>query len=255
MKDNYRKILILAAGIGKRLMPLTADRPKCLVEVGGRPILFYQLSALSACGVKDIIIVTGYRASMIEEYIAENFSDLRVRFIHDDVATGKLYSWHLAKEVITGNQISLDSDIIFHPAIISAALSLPEETSAGLFYRKKWGEKETKVSVSADGRILDIGKDLRPDQTSGKFTGIYVFSEDFSRLFFTAAKELLNSDGSHAFGFDAIRKIRDEQNLMLKGLDVSQYPFIEIDFPEDIRTAEKEVLPQINAELTLRNLS
>lgn len=230
-------------------MPLTKDRPKCLVEVGGRPILFWQLQVLSRCGVKDITMVVGYLGSMIEDYVAKNFPLLSVKFIRDPRYPNKLYSWHLAKDSITDSYLILDSDIIFHPAIISAALSLPAETNAGLFWRKKCEEGETKVSVGADGMILDIGKDLKPENISGKFTGIYVFAEDFHRLFFAVAEELLNSNGPHAFGFDVIRKIRDEHGLLLRGLEVSEYPFMEINFPEEVRIAETEILPQISADL------
>lgn len=254
MKTNLRKVLILAAGRGKRLVPLTASRPKCLVEIGGYPILFYQLRALEACGIRDIVMVTGYRASMIEKYVAKNFPELHVQFIKNPhyQNTDKLYSWLLAKDSIKESLLSMDSDIIFHPAIISAALSIPRENNAALFCRRKCVKDETKVRVDSDGMIMNIGKDLKPGETSGKFTGIYVFSKNFSKLFFTIAK------GLQPFTKDAteytIRKIGDEQNLLIHGLDVSQYPFAEIDSLEDLRTAEKEVLPKIIAELTLRNL-
>lgn len=250
MKTNLRRVLILAAGSGKRLKSLTASRPKCLVKIGGYPILFYQLRALETCGIKDIVMVTGYRASMIEKYVANNFPELHIQFIRNPhyQSTDKLYSWLLTKDIIRESLLSMDSDIIFHPAIISAALSMPRETNAALFCRRKCVKDETKVGVDSDGMIMNIGKDLKPGEISGKFTGIYVFSKNFSRSFFTAAGKLLNSQ-SQPFMKDAteytIRKIMDEQNLLFHGLDVSQYPFAEIDSPRDLRIAEAETLPGI----------
>lgn len=232
-------------------MPLTADRPKCLVEVGGNPILFYQLSALGACGVKEIVIVTGYRASMIEGYAAENFPHIRIQFIHnpDYLTTDKLHSWYLAKDKVMSGALIFDSDIIFHPAIISSALSLPKNVNAALYCRRQCGADETKVSVNKRGQIIDIGKNLKPVDVSGKFTGIYVFSKNFHRTFFKTVGELLNSKNPHAFGFDAIRKINGGQGLGIRGFDISKYAFAEIDSSKDLRIAEEKTVPQVISAL------
>ena len=99
--------VILAAGRGERLRPLTDTTPKCLTLVGGKPILEYELDALEAAGIKECTIVVGYRASQIIEHFGPNFKHLTLNYVRNtDYATTKnLYSLWLAKDYLQSQTI------------------------------------------------------------------------------------------------------------------------------------------------------
>src|SRR3989344_5743669 len=125
MDSSIKHALILAAGRGKRLMPYTADRPKCLVEVGGKPILYYQLKALEKYGIVDITIVIGYLEDKIQEYARAHFPRLSFNFIKNDLysTTNDIYSFYLAKDICGGDFIQVDADLLFHSGILNSVLS------------------------------------------------------------------------------------------------------------------------------------
>ena len=75
-----KNAVILAAGLGKRLMPLTKDKPKCLVDVGGKPLLYYSIAQLIENDVKQISLVTGYREETLQSFIVKNFGQSNAVF-------------------------------------------------------------------------------------------------------------------------------------------------------------------------------
>ena len=75
------KAFILAAGVSRRLYPHTYNVPKCLLDVGGKPIIHYQLEALKKNSVSDITMVVGYQRDMLMEHVTKNFPDLNFDFI------------------------------------------------------------------------------------------------------------------------------------------------------------------------------
>ena len=84
------KAIIVAAGLGSRLKHLTQDTPKCLLKFGGKPIMGYQLTSLLENGIKDLVIVIGYKGHLIKEFIQNHptFKDLNVTFVENpDYAT------------------------------------------------------------------------------------------------------------------------------------------------------------------------
>jgi len=72
------RAIILSAGQGKRLLPLTSDRPKCLVELNGKSVLEWQLTNLLSSGINYITIVTGFKSQMVEELILNKFSNYNI---------------------------------------------------------------------------------------------------------------------------------------------------------------------------------
>src|SRR3989344_580152 len=115
--NNPIQAIILAAGRGKRLGALTASTPKCLLSVGGIPILGHELRALSENGIRDITIVVGFMADPIQEYAWKHFPDTHFSFVHNDLHehTNTLYSLALAAEKLKqGKQILLmNGDVVF----------------------------------------------------------------------------------------------------------------------------------------------
>lgn len=123
--DAPRRAVILAAGLGSRLRPLTDDRPKPLVEVGGVPILLNALRNLAAVGVREATIVVGYRRAEIEKRCGERFAGVDIEYVVSDVfeKTGSAYSLWLARAALQhGDCWFLEGDVFFEPALLPLLL-------------------------------------------------------------------------------------------------------------------------------------
>ena len=109
--------VILAAGMAKRLRPLTDNTPKCLLDVKGRSLLERSMDALKGAGIQEFVIVTGYLNHMIENFVKSHYGDsIRVTFIHNALydSTNNIYSLWLAGKAVAGKEfLLLDSDLLY----------------------------------------------------------------------------------------------------------------------------------------------
>ncbi len=110
------KAVILAAGVSRRLYPLTYDMPKCLIKVGEKPIINHQLDSLKNSGINDIIIVVGYHREILIDHINTNYPDLNINFVinHHYFETNTAYSLQLCDEQVNNDQfILLNADVLY----------------------------------------------------------------------------------------------------------------------------------------------
>src|SRR5262245_40245287 len=107
--------IILAAGLAKRLRPLTDTTPKCLLKAGGKTILEMTINNVLKNGINEFIMVTGYREKMIKDFISQNFPGLNITYLtnHDYENNNNSYSLWMTRNYVTKSSILLDSDILF----------------------------------------------------------------------------------------------------------------------------------------------
>lgn len=186
------KAIILAAGIGRRMRPLTDDCHKALLEVGGQTIMGRILEGLQANGIMEVYVVTGYRANNVEDYVSREFGDLQCTFIRNEkfASTNNIYSMALALEAIEldADVILIESDLLYEPSVITRLIK-SEHPNVALVDKYRTGLDGTVVSVSADNVITQvIPSSLQPANFdfSDKFKtlNIYKFSADFCRATF-----------------------------------------------------------------------
>ena len=116
------KALILAAGLGSRLRPLTDEVPKCMVKVNGVSIIDKQIQNLKENGVNELFVVTGYKGDILEKHIIEKYNALDIKILHNDVydRTNNMYSLNMAKDYLYGEEfIMMNSDVFFQGEIIN----------------------------------------------------------------------------------------------------------------------------------------
>jgi len=118
------KAVILAAGRGTRLMPLTEDMPKSMVKIKGKPIIKWTLDTLKEVGINDIIIITGHKCATMKSFIKYNVEDMNIKFIHQKKLTGTSDAIYLAKDYVKGAFIALAGDIIFSKGDIRKLMQL-----------------------------------------------------------------------------------------------------------------------------------
>ena len=168
--------ILLCAGVGSRLTPLTDDRPKCLVPIGDTTMLALSLAALEASGVVGrVVIVTGYRAEMVRD--AAKSARMPVTFAHAD----RYESTQNVVSLATGLRerrprepwMKLDGDLIVDPAIIAALAGPGARVAVDTSVRV--GAEEMKVLVDR-GRITCFGKGLAPKRCAGESIGVEAFA-------------------------------------------------------------------------------
>ena len=175
------KAIILAAGRGSRMKHLTDERPKCLIEFNGKPLLEWQLEAIRAAGIDEIAIVTGYKREMLTGYGL-------VEFHNPEWATTQMVSsLCCANEWLEANTCIVSYSDIFYEA--SAVRSLIEsKADISLTYDPNWLELWTKrfgdplldaetFRLNPDGTLAEIGKKPKTvEEIQGQYMGLLKFA-------------------------------------------------------------------------------
>jgi len=145
------KAIILAAGNGSRLRPLTDGRPKCLLEVGGRPIIDHQMEALRRCGVTDVVIVVGYCADRIRQHLGPT-----ARYIENPRfdSTNSLYSLWLARDELRSGAIVLNSDVLALPLLFARLRDAAAPDAILVERGSGFVAEDMKVALNGD-RVVD----------------------------------------------------------------------------------------------------
>lgn len=180
------KAIILAAGSGRRLGPVTACLPKCLIPVGGTPILTQTLERMDRAGLKDVVIVVGFEADRIREHVARRrFGHLRVRLVENEryAETNNLYSLSLALDRTRGAVTIVNGDDLFNGALLEALLRDPSPAAAVVDLSRPLPADAMKVTL--DGRrVTSLGKAIPDHLAAGNAIGLYRFgggTEDILR--------------------------------------------------------------------------
>lgn len=230
-----KKAIILNAGEGKRLRPLTEKKPKCLVRVGNKTILEHQLSSIVECGIKEVILVVGYHHEMIYKKLNEKKFDLEVTFIRNPIysETNTIYSLWLARYEMNTDFIFLNGDVFFHVDVMKRLLNARHGSCLAID-RKKVGEEEIKVKIE-DGLVTEIGKKINPSIADGEFVGIAKFANKINDSFKRKLEEFVKEGKTKMFFEVAVQHLLNDNKLY--EVDVSDLHCIEIDTHTDLNEA------------------
>ena len=232
------KTVILAAGAGSRLKPLTDHMPKCLLKVGVKSILEMTIENLLATNNSEIIIVTGYLENKIREFIRERFPYLQITYIYNKLyaSTNNIYSLWLAKDEVLGDDMMmLDSDIVFDERIISELQNSGYKNCLAL-KRHEVHDEEIKVKTDAHGCVIEIGKEVNVSQAEGESIGIEIFGiEAITEIYFILDRKVVTEKEVNQFYEAAFQELSDN-NLFI--VDTTEYFCMEIDTEEDLKIAE-----------------
>ena len=231
------KAFILAAGVSRRLYPETYNTPKCLLDVGGKPIINYQLEAILNIGIQEVTIIVGYHREMLIKHVMETFPGLSFEFIINNhyFETNTAYSVYLGcGKLVLEDHILMNADVIYPPELITRINDSKHETVLAVDI-KKCGREEVKVIEGANQKIKAIGKELIEEQCLGEFLGVAKFSKDFNVLFSNSITKLIDAGGKSDYFEAGIEPLLKEVDVYYS--DVSDLPCLEIDFIEDLNEA------------------
>ena len=237
--------VILAAGMAKRLRPLTDERPKCLLKVGERTLLQRTVDGLISAGISEFVVVTGYRANMIRDFLTETYpSTLKFHFIDnvDYEHNNNIFSLWLTRPYTDGHDFLLmDSDILCDPAAILEVMNA--EDSALALNRHELGEEEMKIVADTHGRIIEISKTCSPAEAAGESVGIEKITADYSTALFRELRQMIEDEGLIDIFYERAFERLIPQGHTFRIVDTTSFFSIELDTPEDFENA-KRLIPE-----------
>jgi len=233
------RAIILAGGKSSRLLPITENTPKCLLEIGGATILGNLLKALEYNNVKEIIIVTGHHENQIIEYIHKEWSQLKITFINNnDVEnTGPAYGLWLARKYFDEHFIYLNSDLLCDTAVIDRLCTNTQTDSLTAVQRIAWNQEAVNITLGKEDSITDIGKHITSEDSNGEFIGATRFNKQFAQSLENKLNTFVEQGEKKKFAADGINSVIQEDRLILRALDVTDLPGIEIDTADDLNRA------------------
>lgn len=249
------KALILSAGQGKRLLPYTEDRPKCLLPFNGRTVLEWQIASLAANGVREVTVVTGFHADAIDAVLAARPEDgvrVQTQFNPFFEVADNLGSCYIGREAMLGGPFVLvNGDTLFHPDLMKQAkLQLSGDITVTIDRKPRYDDDDMKVSC-ADGRLITIGKHLTADVANAESIGMLFFSAKGGEIFARAVKDALRDPvGLKRWYLSVIDSLASGQEVRVA--DIAGHAWCEIDFPMDMAAAG-ELTAQLRREASLRD--
>lgn len=238
------KVVILGAGQGKRLLPLTAEVPKALLDIGGRTLIARQIDALSGSGLEEFVVISGYGTGAMEaalEAIARE-KGISVRVVYNPfyAVADNLASCWMARHEMTGDFIQVNGDNLFREDLVSLLLDGSEASVTVAINRKpEYDADDMKVMLDGD-RLTEIGKTLPVEAVDAEAIGLYVFRGEGVRLY----REVLERDMREPQALkqwfpSAVGQLA--KLTAVKVCDVGKIEWCEVDFPTDLQSARHMV--------------
>lgn len=210
--------IILSAGRGSRLLPLTTDLPKCLLPIGLTTVLGMQLDTLAKAGIKKATVVTGFNSGLVEDEINSRLTGPKVKTLFNpffQVADNLASCW-MARKSMNKDFLIINGDTLFSPALIAKVLSAQEAPITVTIDKKdQYDGDDMKVTLEG-ARLLSIGKTLTPPQTHGESIGMLRFMGEGRKIFKQELSDRMHQeDGTKSWYLSAI------DNLAKAGVEIS----------------------------------
>jgi choline kinase len=238
------KVVILGAGQGKRLLPLTTEVPKALLDVGGRPLIRRQIDAFAAAGLREFVVVTGYGVAAMEDALARIAAEdgLIVRTVYNPffAVADNLASCWMARAEMQGPFIQVNGDNVFRHDLVRLLLAAPASDVTVAINRKP-GYDADDMKVMLDGeRLTEIGKTLPIEAVDAEAIGIYRFSErGAGRYREVLERAMREPQGLKQWFPSAVGQLAKLLDVAV--CDVNGLEWCEVDFPVDLQTARHMV--------------
>ena len=233
------KAIILSAGQGKRLLPLTAEIPKCLLPIHGRKLIAWQIDALHRCGVDQITVVTGYCAEKVDEVLQISYGPGRIRTLFNAAyaSTDNLVSCWAVRHEMNQDFILLNGDTLFETAVLKRLLESPDRpVTVVVDHKDRYDDDDMKVEMEGC-RLVRIGKDIAQDNAQGESIGMILFHGEGPMLFRSALKKALNDPNAgrkwYLSVIDEMARVMPVWTCSITGLK-----WCEVDYPADLKQAD-----------------
>ncbi len=227
--------IILSAGRGSRLLPLTTNLPKCLLPIGLTTVLGMQLDTLHAAGITSATIVTGFNSEMVEAELDKRKKGPETRTLFNpffQVADNLASCW-MARESMKEDFLLINGDTLFSPRVLKTVLDAPKSNIAVTIDQKTHYDGDD-MKVTLDGsRLTAIGKTLSAEATNGESIGMLRFMGEGTKIFTDELERLLRTkEGTRSWFLSAIHGLA-QNGVEINTTLIKGYNWAELDTPED----------------------
>ncbi|MDB2448631.1 phosphocholine cytidylyltransferase family protein, partial [Gammaproteobacteria bacterium] len=226
------KAIILAAGVGSRIRPLTDNCPKSLLKINGKTILEMMLSHIKTCGINEVIFVLGYLQDQIKDYVKTQFPDLIVQFITNEKyeVTNTGYSLMLTKDFVKNSTfIKFDADVVFDINILKTLIASEYDNCLCIDKNINLEAEEIKVIIKDDNRVVKASKTVNPLDAIGESIGIEKISGETAHTLFNDLELMMKDEQYHQEYYEAAYERLIEKDIPFYALDISGLRWTEID--------------------------
>lgn len=232
-------VIILAAGQGRRLSPHTDNRPKCLLPLGDSTFLQFQIDLLRHAGIESIAVVTGFCAEQVRETCRDS-----VVYYHNAEfnSTNSLYSLMQAEEFAQDGCLVMNSDVVFHPDLLTSLLTSPRPNALLADFDSVLGEEEMKVVCDEEKRVLGISKDIAPWKANGENLGLIRMGAEAARAVLSESRIAASTGQRNLWVPQGVARVLDR--IPFHAIPIDGRPWIEVDYLHDLERASREVYPK-----------
>ena len=234
-----RTAVLLAAGMGSRLSPLTDSSPKCLVEVNQVPILESLMRSLRTHGFKRLHVVTGHLSEVIEDYLGSHYSNIEITYTHSPLyqTTNNIYSLWLAGKVIDEPFLLVESDLVFQPQLLTPMLQ-PDRVAISKMLPWMNGTTVT-LNRKKQVKAFCLKTKNRDETPHFKSVNINSFSRETWRLIWARLDQYISAGKVNGYYEAVFAELVAEGTISFAPVFFDPAQWYEIDSHEDLSAAEK----------------
>ena len=230
--------LLLAAGTGSRLFPLTKSSPKCLTLVNNKSILERLVNNLKKQGFKRLVIVTGHEKECIMDYLGDKSGDISVEYIHSPKykTTNNIYSLWMARKVINEPFVLFESDLVMHSTLLDDMV-YPDRMAVARM--QPWLDGTT-VSLDKTKKVTRFQKGTTESYSDIRYktVNIYSFSLPSWRAVIKRLNHFIEAGSVNCYYETVFSEMVDNKSLAFDSVSFDAKPWYEIDNMKDLAKAE-----------------
>ena len=237
--------IILSAGQGKRLLPLTEERPKCMLRVAGKSILEWQVQALLAAQIDKLFIITGFNADLVEQHVQDRFraERERINIVYNPFfsISDNLASCWMARHAMDEDFILLNGDTLFEPALLDTVLrSEPAPVTLTVDFKDVYDNDDMRVELNAS-KVISVSKTLPDEHTMAESIGLLYFRDEGPALFREHLdRKMKQGDGLRLWFLSVVDALAKQS--LVRACSINGHRWCEIDFKRDLEIAESVFL-------------
>ncbi len=245
---SVKKAVILAAGPGKRLTPITSTRPKHLIPIAGKPILHYTIEFLKEVGITNILLIVGYKKEQIKSYFKKGKDfGVKISYLEQKKFLGTAHATKMAKSFVSNDSFLLvNGDILIDSTVFRKVIELEKKEENIILGKQVTDPTKYGVIVFNNEKYVEKIVEKPPDDSQGNLinAGVYLFTPEFFKSIEKTKKSVRNE-----YELTESIEIFISEGNKLRALDISEHYWNDVGRPWDILDGNKHFLDNMNEKI------